>query len=107
MKHKMYRAVIVVDKSLDEAYFTALKGLQELDKFKVVRTNNVTHSIFIRVPVSLFTWGERMKITMTPFNDNRTEIQISSHSNYDIELASEPKNRKNLDIVERAVRKYM
>ena len=65
--------------------------------FSVSMDNRALHQIVISVSISMFSWGESMRVFLTSLEENKTQVFISSDSNLGTEFAGKSKNRKNID----------
>ena len=107
MFHQDQKQCVVVNYSLEKVFDAILKGAESLSGFSVKSSNRVTHSVSINVGMSLFSWGEKMTVSLKDLAEDKTEIVFSSGSKLGTEFVSNTKNRKNIDNLINAMSRYL
>lgn len=97
---------LVYNQSIDVVYNAILNGAQVV-KYKVASADPINHIICLSVPISLFTWGEKLTVNLYTINDGRTSVIFNSESNLGIEIAASSINKKNIDKLIKAMSNFL
>lgn len=97
---------LVYVQPIDAVYQAVLMAANDV-KYKVAVADNVYHTVTLQVPISFFTWGEKVTVNMYTIADGRTSVIINSKSNLGTEIAAASKNKKNIEKLVQAMQKYL
>lgn len=98
---------IVVNYSIDKVFDAIIRAAEGISQFKIKNANIITHTVTINVRASMFSWGEIMSVSLQEIEKNKTGIMIASGSKLGTEIASNSKNRKNIDTLMNAMSYYL
>ena len=107
MFSKAQSQTAVLDFNIDTVYQAAISAVNSVSRMKVGSTNPSKHTIRVDIPMSAFSWGETMTISMREVSQSSTEISFTSDSNLGLEFAAKSKNRKNIDRVIAAMSPFL
>lgn len=97
---------LVYVQPIDAVFEAVLKAANDI-KYKVTASDKVYHTIALQVPISFFTWGEKMTVNLYTIADGRTSVIVTSKSNLGTEIAAASKNKKNIEKLIQAMQKYL
>ena len=63
---------------------------------RVVHLDRYEYKVQFSNGISLFTWGEKINVSVGVLPDGRTGVHIESVSNLGVELAAKSRNEKNV-----------
>lgn len=97
---------LVYVQPIDAVFDAVLKAAGDM-KYTVSASDRLYHTVTLQVPVSLFSWGEKMTVNLYTIADGRTSVIVTSKSNLGTEIAAASKNKKNIEKLIQAMQKYL
>ena len=99
--------VIILNSNINRVFDAIVRAAQGLSGFSVQNIDSQRYVIDINVGVSMFSWGERMMVSLFDRAGTQTEVHFTSASKLGTEIAAGSKNRKNIDNLINAMSKYL
>lgn len=84
---------------VEEAYQRSLSATEALQRAKVDESDEQAGTVELKVGVSFKSWGERVRIELSPEGEGATRAQVTSRAALKTTLADYGKNRDNVQRV--------
>jgi hypothetical protein len=81
---------------LDQAFETCLEAPTAVRRASLKDTDEETHTITVKVPISFKSWGERVTLQLRPAGPDATTVEVTSTASFPLTMADYGKNAQNV-----------
>lgn len=92
--------------SMDEVYDAVFRAAAAIG-YKMKNSDRAAYTAQFSTGLSMFTWGEKLHVSLSSLPDGRTGINVSSVSNLGTEIAASSRNRKNVEKFVKALNTFL
>jgi hypothetical protein len=98
---------ITLDYRWEKVFYAVEQATLNIRGIKISSSNKITKTISLKASVSIRSYGENITISLTPIDDEKTSMTISSVTKAGGYVADLGKNRKNIDSILDEMTKYL